>query len=477
MILKDILYLRNYYKQNGRSILSGVGLFSDGKIPGYRRVLEARDNNQKIYSPRKLLSANRLDIAAKTMFARSYINSEPSGWPEEVYREHLRSWNDFYEDMPLKESYDDFRTSFTRVIDSYVGNTMVHVNSPVTVNSLNGDLRNGAHRVAAAIVTNNYVNVLEKRLSKRRFWNADFFRGRLEESIKHPLDDKYIDAMTVEYVSLRPSNLFAVVVFPAAKGHRAEAMSHLASIGKIVNHRSFKGDYFNSKSVIRQLYYGESWNYEGSEGVSNKANWCFSGDGEIEVYIIESSLDLEARIAEKSFLRGIWGVDKNSIHMTDTEEEVNVVVRMFFHENTVETLRRYNSFSEASLERFDSYRSTLPGDYIERDEYCIDSSAIMDFYGLRKAADIDYISLRGSSLPSVNGVDRHTEEYVKYYPLSVGDMISNPSNYFYYAGCKMLMLDLVRLMKANRSKLDSESRSKDLKDITLIEKSQIKPGL
>lgn len=471
MRIVDIIYLRNYYKDNDLSFLQGIGLRRRSQeVPSYERVLEARDKNQEIYNARSIMGAGRLDMAAKTMFARSYIEGNSSSWPEKVYKEHLRSWNNFYEDQPLKETYEDFKISFLKLIDSFMHNTMKYADSPVIINKVNGILRNGAHRTAAAIATGDLINVVEKDLKKNQLWNADFFRGKLEEKPEFPLDEKYIDAMTIEYVSLKPDNLFAVVIFPSAKGHRTEAERHLESIGRIVNHRSFKHNMLDGESVIRQLYYGEPWNYEGSEGVSNKAGWCFNGEGNLHVYIIESDLNLDERVKEKEYLRSIWGVDKNSIHMTDTADEVNAVTRMFFHEGTVKTLKAYRSFSVRTLERFNQYRSALPTDFIERDKFCIDSSAVLDFFGLREAADIDYISLYDGNEFDIEGVEQHSDEYVRYYPVSKDDMIIDPENHFYYAGCKILTLELVRSMKDTRSKADPSSRDKDIRDLELINK-------
>ena len=471
--IRDVSYLIRYYRDNKLSFLRGIGVKKpNNTTPDYERILRTRDAGQKIYNPRTIVNTSRLDIAAKTLFARSYIERNTSSWPEKVYKEHLRSWNNFYEDNPLKEKYEDFKNSFIGIIDSYIYKKMDHVTSPVVVNKNNNVLRNGAHRVAAAIVTDNLVNVIEKGLARQRLWNADFFRGKLEEKPEFMLDELYIDAMTIEYVSLFPENLFAVVIFPAAKGHRVEAKTHLESIGKIVNHRTFGHDEFDGKNVVRQLYYGEEWNYEGSEGVSNKATWCFDGRGDLQIYIIESDLSKSERVKEKEYLRSIWGIDKNSIHMTDTSEEVNVAARMFFHESTRQTLRRYYSFTPATLKLFNQYRELLPKDFITRDKFCIDSSAVMDFLGLRQAADIDYISVSRNVKPSIKGVEEHGEEYIQYYPISKDEILYNPENYFYYAGCKITSLDLIKSMKINRSRRDRHSREKDIKDLHLIETYQ-----
>lgn len=469
--LRDCIYLYRYYRDMQMSLLGGLGVVSrDSLTPTYKRVIESRNRSQKICYPWSIVNPRRFDIAAKTMFARAYIEGNSSHWPEDVYKEHLRSWNNFFEDVPEKNTYDEFRESYISVIDSVKNGSMKFVESPVLIESNSRTLRNGAHRVAASVVLRGMVNTVEEYSTIDINWGADFFRGKEDEKPESVLDEMYIDAMTIEYVTQFSDNLFAVIVFPSASGHRDDCRAALEQMGQIVNYRSFASDYFDSRGVIRQIYYGEDWNFDGSGGLSDKAGWCFDGDGNIEVYIIQGVVSDEHRIEIKERLRDMWGIGKNSIHMTDTVDEVNLVARMFFHENTRQTLRRYDHFSPSTMEIFNKYRDLLPVKYVDRDNFCIDSSAVLDFFGIRVAADIDYIK-RGQYEPiNTYGVDEHMDEYVRYYTETRDAIITDPSNHFYYAGCKIASLDLVETMKENRSRSDPESRLKDNKDIDLIKR-------
>lgn len=437
----------------------------------YKRRIAAARVGQFVKDPKKILTPKRIDLASKTLFARAYIEGNKSIWPEQVYKETLRAWNGFFEDIPLKTSYQDFKDSFVRMIDDYKNNNMNHTTSPVLMDKSFRMLRNGGHRVAAAICTNEYVNVKRSKLLRdRRDWGVDFFRGKLNEKPESILHERYLDSMTLEYVSLKPDNLYAIVIFPSANGNRAEARRKIERLGDIVNHKAFRHDTFDPMAVVRQLYYGESWNYEGSPGLSNKADWCFSGSGDLEIFIVETTANEKKRIKFKQRLRRMWGVDKSSIHITDTSKEVNIVSRMFFHENTRKILHKYHFFSADTLSLFEKYEKHLPSDFIERDNFCIDSSAVMDFFGIRQASDLDYLSRSKIPLSKpIKGVEEHTGEYVEYYDNDKDDMIVDPKNHFYYAGCKLLDIKLVMNMKKNRSKKDPESKNKDTRDILMIE--------
>lgn len=439
-----------------------------------RRIIRAAICGQLVVSPRSVVSADRIDIAAKTLFARSYIKQINSPWPEEVYREHLRSWNGFFEETPRKENYNTFKNSFISIIESYRNNNMYHEKSPIYVDTTGRSylLKTGGHRVAAAIVTNRRINIVTKRMGAWWSWGADFFRGKTEEKPKKTLNEKYIDAMTIEYASLFGDRLFAAIIFPAADGHRDEARRHLESIGKIVNYKKFKYNEFNPTALISQIYYGEEWNYKDSIGLSDKVGWCFDGSGDIQVYIIESKLNNDEKMKEKDYLRGIWGIGKSSIHMTDTAEEVNIIARMFFHANTRMFLKEEHYFSGKIGKLFDEYRQALPKDYTKRDEFCIEASAVLDLMGLRKAADLDYMSFTDKVISNVSrDIELHDADYINYYyDRSRDDMIFNPSCHFYYAGCKIAHIEMVLRMKQKKIRVGAQSHEKDRKDTELIKK-------
>lgn len=433
------------------------------------RVIKAVLHKQRIVWPKTVVDARRIDIAAKTLFARAYLDQVQSSWPEEVYRAHLKAWNGFFENEPRKNNYDAFRSAFLQIIHSYQRGSMQHEKSPVLVDTTKGYLlKTGGHRVAAAIAVDHRINIIAKKMGMWWSWNTDFFRGKTNEKPNSKLAEKYLDAMTIEYVSLFSNRLFAAIIFPAAKGYREEARQRFETMGRIVNYKTFKYNEFHPAALIHQIYFGEIWNYKDSVGLDDKAGWCFDGTGDIQVYIIESDLDHQAKIQEKEYLRQLWGVDKNSIHMTDTAEEVNMIARMFFHDNTRNMLKQELYFSEHLQQLFSDYRQALPKDYILRDRFCIEASAVLDLFGLRRAADLDYMSFDDRKIGDVSDdIELHTIDYINYYyKKSRDDMIFNPSYHFYYAGCKIVQLEMVLGMKQNKAKI--QSSQKDKKDIKLI---------
>ena len=106
--------------------------------------------------PLTLLRYNRFDIAAKLIFIKNKNKNTNCSFSQDVYRQHLKVWNNFYENNPKKEKYSDFVNSFKKLFDSIQANGF-RESSKVPV--LNGLAINGAHRIASSIFlgTNLYT--------------------------------------------------------------------------------------------------------------------------------------------------------------------------------------------------------------------------------------------------------------------------------------------------------------------------------
>lgn len=433
------------------------------------RHLFAKVNNQKLYPPLDFLSPKRIDIAAKTVFARAYIEGNKSSWPEKVYKEHIRAFNNFYEKDPLKTSYRDFKESFIQTINSVRDEDGWKSKAPILRDK--NYLINGAHRVAASIVVDDLVNTRVPEEIYKGVYNYDFFRRSKQGN--PGIDEKVLDYITIEYVSLKKSNVFAAIIFPTAEGYRKEAYEHLLGLGEIVNMKTFKCNEFVGKEVIKQLYFNsknDEWNYGlDFDSAAYKASLCFDGTSDLEVYIIEANLDETTRVEEKRYLRSLWNKDKHSIHITDTIEEVNRVARMFFNENSRRFMKiqRTKEFeSEKIYNLFNDYTQKLPKDIIERERYAIEGSAVLDLMNIRTGRDIDYITTNVNDSITGDDIEKHQESENKYHTTNIDDIITNPDFYFYYKGYKFI--DILELYKYKQKRYSDYNDTKDLHDTKRI---------
>jgi hypothetical protein len=270
---------------------------------------------------------------------------------------------------------------------------------------------------------------------------------------------------------------------PAAEGHRQEAFEHLSSLGEIVNMKSFSHAEFVGKEVVKQLYLDkdkDNWN-QGIEfgSTKSKAELCFDGKGDLQVYVIEANLDESTRIKEKQYLRNLWKKDKHSVHITDTIEEANTVVRMFFNENSrrfmkIERQQEFNS--KKMFNMFNEYMDTMPKDTIEKETIAIEGSAVFDLLNIRSGKDIDYITRSKKFNLATTDIERHDENENQYHSDGIDEIITNPKYYFYYKGCKFI--DILELLeyKKNRSKIGDEKDINDIKNIELFLQSNPQYG-
>lgn len=442
------------------------------RIKLIQRAFLARIKGQKLQDPSIFVSPSRIDIAAKTIFARSYLEGNASFWPEYVYREHIRVFNNFHENEPKKDTYNDFYNSFIETIEGVKNEYSWKSKKPVIEDKYTKQLINGAHRVAASIAVGDRVNTKTGRKTWDSNYNYEFFRS-INRDIS-AINEDVLDYMTIEYTSLKKKNIFVAIIFPTAEGHRDEAFNRLASLGEIVNMKSFRHNEFIGKEIIKQLYFNsnnDEWNYGlDFESATYKADLCFAGEGDLQVYVVEANINETTRNREKQYLRNLWGKDKHSIHITDTIEEANRVVRMFFNKNSRDFLKINRSQEFASQSMYDlfyQYTKLAPKNFLDRDNIAIEGSAVLDLYGIRKAKDIDYISRRSEINFSNSGIEKHSKEENLYHDTSIDELLTDPRYFFYYKGYKFLTLDVIKKYKKNR--LKDKADNKDRQDIKIID--------
>jgi hypothetical protein len=97
--------------------------------------------------------------------------------------------------------------------------------------------------------------------------------------------------------------------------------------------------------------------------------------------------------------------------------------------------------------------------------WCIDGSAVLEMYGIRRARDIDFIAMDVESMPREirNIGDNHISEFSKY-PIGLEEVILDPRLHFRYKGNKLMSLSTLTFIKS--SLLDIKA----VEDINLISK-------
>jgi hypothetical protein len=166
----------------------------------------------------------------------------------------------------------------------------------------------------------------------------------------------------------------------------------------------------------------------------------------------------------KENIRKIFNVNKHSIHIKDTIEEVEDFSKLVFNNNTVHWLN-YSSFNKFDWfeKLFKHYKLWLTKNKLLFSDFCVDGSATLSVYGIRTARDLDFLySGNKQTSTGFKEIDCHNLRLNDDKAL-INEIIYNPNNYLYYKGLKFLSLQKLKDFKIKRSE------SKDLDDVVKID--------
>tara|TARA_R110000824_G_scaffold74160_3_gene188781 strand:+ start:1114 stop:3087 length:1974 start_codon:yes stop_codon:yes gene_type:complete len=409
----------------------------------------------------QLLTPMRFDLIPKFLYAVYRESKLQTNFATDLYKEHLRIWNGFKEyDNPDKNTFEKFKECFDNLIDSMKKKGFdKNCSVPTTPE---GYLLNGAHRTAAAYVTNSTLRTLKTQdpSAGQVDCGSQFFKSL-------GLDKKYLDFMALEYIKLKSSTKI-ITLHPARDPKKEEAVTNLIySTVPVIYDSVLPLDKTAFTRFVSQMYLGESWLSTPQDpiaGAKIKANLCW-GASPVRVVLIEEN-DLEKVTSLKAAIRSIYNIDKSSVHINDNYQETLRLGRIAYNPNSISFLSHGNpDFSRKLNTELDTYKRTIEGNNLNSDLFCVTGSAVMSLFGLRECADLDYLHynpnhiMKGSSY-----ISSHENELSKY-PMHKDDILFNPNNHFYWNNIKFATLGVVKSLKAHRGE------EKDLVDVRLIKSS------
>lgn len=405
--------------------------------------------------PISLLNPSRFDLMAKYIYVKFYDKKIKSDFGKELYLEHIRIFNGFIEnDNSNKIGKEAFESNFNKLIESIKSNGF-DINHPVPVSPDNLIL-DGSHRLATAIYYNKKVSSIELAANSG-IYDYKYFLDR-------GCNTKYLDCMALEYAKLK-KRVYLVLIYPSAEGKEKELLEIFKEYGSIVYRKEVFFNQNGAVNLVRNIYKTEKWlgNYKNSyAGARNKASWCFSKNGNLKVFLLESNQDM---VEMKHKIRNIFKVDKHSIHINDTYEELIDASEMLFNDSTIHYLNNANVKEYKWFNKlFTHYESWIEKNKYDKNSFCVVGSSPLATYGLREIRDLDYLTDRYADVKTgfkeIDCHNSHSQFYIKH---TIDDIIYNPLNYFYYKKHKFLNLNLIKEMKKLRNE------EKDKYDIQLIQ--------
>ncbi len=413
-------------------------------------------------SARHLLTRTRFDMGAKLSLGSLLVKSidVKSTLQCNTYRAFLSpiTRGKMSELGSKKVGVEDYLRSFGDLVNSIKENGFYEDGFSIP-RSENGDIVNGAHRVAiCALLFPNFLVPTVKLKEESLDYSATYFG---DAGIAEP----YLDNAALSLVE-NLDDVYIACIWPSS-GEKA------IDIEDFLRDRSFyrktvKLTELGKKNLMLHLYPNEGWigtPKDAFRGLNNKIQPCFGNKGEVTfIFFRESSL--ENVIAIKELVREMVGIGKHSVHITDTRQEALMLSRTLLSYGGLKVL------NNAKPWKFPIYYSSLKGIALSSGssglDYALTGSALMGLLGERPPSDIDYIShdILEYNIKNTEGLlalSRHDSE-LRLYPDKVDRLLVDGYNYFYFMNVKFLSANIIYQIKKSRYE------RKDKEDLISLER-------
>ena len=270
--------------------------------------------------------------------------------------------------------------------------------------------------------------------------------------------------MALEYCRWH-KDLHMVFIWPKAYSSekKIEAEKILDENTRVVYRKKLALGYNAVRNLILQVYHNVPWIGTIENGFRwsyTKADEVYSGNGEMEVVLVDEPRGLDYMVELKAKLRDVYDLGLFSVHSTDTYEEAYLAANLLFNENSLHNLDfGHPDRFQKSWKLVMEYRQALIDTGCDLENFIIDSSVPLALYGIREAGDLDYLMTGDGPEPIISeNHDKHIENHDK----QIADLIHDPNNYFVFMGMKVITLKILHDYKKSRGE------EKDLNDIRMM---------
>ena len=388
-----------------------IHLLSDNFVKTKKITEDTPFEIQEI-NARELLCSQRLDLAAKIAYIEARENNADMSFAKELYRKHIEAFSEGNYTEPgdsNKTSLEKFFSIFDELIDDFKENGFDASKSLIPVGRDNIIL-DGAHRTACAIYVNKKVSMIRFSQFSSCFDYRYFRKRRLSEEM--------LEYMAVIYSHYSIRQLYLACLWPISEQKkRSKAVERIQKEHDIVLDTTVNLKKNGLRNFMLQIYQHQDWvgTVENHfSGVMGKVDSCFMPGVSTETILFEDG-SLDAVLKMKDEIRNIFHLDKHAIHISDSNEETELMANLLFNENSRHALNYGKP-------------DTFPNCYIKmkkllsKDVICLNSEATLAYYGILEKKRIvesyecvdlynprTYFVFEGMKLPSLEKV----KEYLK----------------------------------------------------------------
>ena len=342
---------------------------------------------------------DRFDIIVKLAYAKALLYRNNVSFWQRVYFEHIEimTSSTYREADGIKKglnAYDEAFKSILFAMDS--GN--FNYDEPLNANRYS-QISDGAHRLSCAIATHTTDSLKYKeeehnvRYGLELFYEYDFkFAGIV-------LEDFLLTNPDLRLAIIWPSNPNAESIFQKLQGKMIDYRLELNEIGKI--------------NLVRVAYSNEQWlgSIENKySGAAIKAAECFRQKGPARLVIFKSNKqdlnDLKGR------LRKIGGVDKHSIHITDTHDETVEKSLDLLGSNPNDWINNRLIYRDNEFcDRLRQVQSFVNLTQVSPKWYKLVGSTLLEYYDIVKSDDLDVATAMTITDLSINQARKRKIEF------------------------------------------------------------------
>lgn len=423
-----------------------------------KNIMNYEFSNKKILNEAKftsndLLTWNRFDLTFKLFYLECLENKSKLG--RDFYEKHLRAFGlgkihepGNAEKNTLSKFIEVFNSIFLSIKkDNFDSNISV---IPL---SIDGSISNGSHRLSSAIYLNKEV-ICIKTNELPHIYDYKYFQ-------KRNISTNVLDLMACKFIEYS-KNTYIAFMWPSI-ANKIELAEDI--LRNIVYKKEVFFNLNGFHNLLSQVYQDEEWlgSFEDNfPGIKGKLNGCFKINEPVTVYAFQAE-NLAEVTKIKEVIRKRFGIEKNSIHITDNIEESERLSKIIFNINSIKFLNYgLPTKFKKNMNAIKYISNLLERLKIKPNDMAIDGGFILSLYGIRSHKDLDFLSTKDfKEIELEEGFDDHKSQ-IKFHQKKVEDLIYDPNNYFYYNGLKFIDIQQIFLMKSNRGE------QKDKVDCALI---------
>jgi len=408
--------------------------------------------------PQLLINSKRFDVLIKLHYLSLKKKSAAKEWRNFCYSSHIRHITG--PNLDVKEHDGTGKIGeeiFFEIFDKMILSSSNKF-PPLPIDKKN-IIMDGSHRASLALINDCLIKVGKFNVQAKN--NADYFFFINRFGKNPPLPIEITDTAAIEAIRIK-KGLRIVLLFPSIFSKKF-AIEYLSSKCDIIYNKSILANKSAGREILKEAYLGHSEIESKSNMFEHKVKNCFISKGNLRVLLIQN-FDISSIVSIKNHIRNHYSIGHDSIHITDSEDELCRLSKLLFNNNSLQFITNLIDLDKKTYNFILNFRNWLEINNLNPYDFVVGGSTLLGLMGSRTINDLDFLYANDYfDLPKYpKNICDHSNQ-IKYYKFKIDELIYDPRNYFWYMGIKFCTPSIILKMKLNRGE------DKDILDIKLIQ--------